>query len=715
MNNYFSKNLYVEGLKKIRVSGTAFSLIIILLNAVLPIIGIAENRYHDITTRVVDAVAPNMVIPFGILVLVLVPLIVHDMFSFLNDRSKSDFWHAIPQKRTCVYISLTSAILTWAISTIVISTLVNSFLWSLARWYELNISTAIIGTAPYIVLAVLMAGVMLLAMTLTGTTVSNFLVGALFLLFFRVISIMFVTALEEYSNVLYADYGIFKFFGIDFFLPLSLLIGVFDNDAEIYTNWGLQIYSLIVGIVFIALGGIAYNKRKSQSATKSAPSKLIQHIYRFAITLPFMLLVAVMMIIDGVQSYQLILVILAILVYILYELVTTKRLKSVVKSLPYMIVPALCAVALSSTILIVGNSIDRMDIEPDDIDSYAFTGSAYNYEDLSTMGIFVSSDEASEIIARSYRDSGRGHVYDYIGQNERGEGYIRQRILIKLDSGRVIARRIYFWESDYKKLKNILETDPGYYEAYFKLPSSNEITDIYIVDDYNISRDKVKELYNCMCEEYQTLSYKDKLAVKDSRLSNGALAQISISGYCGQNRFVSGYHIDFVRLPKTAEMYFSIITEGTNILDLQKSIKKTVESIEEYEEKIADSTEKSFYCTVNLTKIARKFDDGSYKIHGRDQSSNSPDVAKKILNIVLEAENAFDYSDVGNLYKIELMLDSSVMVPFEEYELKYGEEGVMIMQEYIYENQSFYVNLDKEKVDQIIDLLSKFSTMNRIY
>ena len=421
------------------------------------------------------------------------------------------------------------------------------------------------------------------------------------------------------------------------------------------------------------------------------------------------------MIIDGIDSYQTILVILAILVYVLYELVTTKRIKSVVRSLPYIAIPVLSAVAICSSILIVGNSIDRMDIEADDVDSYAFTGSAYNYEDFTTMGIFVSNEEASEIIARSYRDSGSGDVYSYINQQNRKESCFKQRILIKLDSGRVIARRIYFWESDYNKLKNILETDPVYYNAYLSLPSPEEITDIYIVDNYGLKRTLVNEVYKCMYEEYNALSYRDKLAVKDSRLSSGSLAQINVSGYYEGNRFSSQYFIDFIRLPKTASLYFSMITEDTDLYDLKGALEKTVLNIEEYEAKIGESREKSFYSTVNLTKVARKFDDGSYKIYGRDQSANSTEVIKQILTIVLESDDPFDYSDIGSLYKIEFTLDSSVLVPFNEYEIKYGDEAVMEIQEYIYENQSFYANLDKESVDKIIQLISTFSTAEHIY
>jgi hypothetical protein len=158
-----------------------------------------------------------------------------------------------------------------------------------------------------------------------------------------------------------------------------------------------------------------------------------------------------------------------------------------------------------------------------------------------------------------------------------------------------------------------------------------------------------------------------------------------------------------------------MITEDTDLYDLEGVLEKTVLNIKEYEAKIGESREKTFYSTVNLTKVARKFDDGSYKIYGRDQSANSTEVIKQILTIVLESDDPFDYSDIGSLYKIEFTLDSSVLVPFNEYEIKYGDEAVMEIQEYIYENQSFYANLDKEGVDKIIQLISTFSTAEHIY
>ncbi len=718
MNNYFSKKLYVEGLKKIRVSGTAFSLIIILLNAILPIVGIAENRYHTTGTRVPDIVSPNMVAPFDLLIFILVPLIVYDMFSFMNERSKSDFWHAIPQKRTCVYLSLMSAVLTWALSTIIVSTLVNSVLWSLARWYDLSLSTAIIGTLPYLVLAVFMAGVMVLAMTVTGTSVSNFLVGVLFLLFFRVISIMFVTALEEYSNLLYADYGIFKFFGVGFFLPLSLLIGVFDGEAEVYTNWGPMVYYFAVGIIFLVLGCVSYNKRRSQSATKSAPNKLLQHVYRFAVTLPFMFLVAVMIIIDGYDSYQLVLMMLAILVYVLYELITTKRIKSVVKSLPYIFVPFLCTVALSLAVIVVGNSIDNMDIDPDDVEAYSFTGYAYDYEDFVTMDVFVTNEEASEIIARSYKDSANANevFYDYMAQKKQDETYIRQKILIKLDSGRVIARKVCFWESDYNKLKNILEKDPTYYAAYLSLPSPEEVTNVYVVDNYGHSRQNMNALYKCFYDEYQTLSYGDKLVVKNSRRGGGTLAQLGVSGYYGRNNFNSSYFIDFERLPKTAALYFSMINEDGDYASRMAALKRTVDRIDEFEDKLEEGTDRHCYCTVNLSKMVGKFDDGAYTVYGKHYSIDAMDKVSRILGIILESSNSLDNGKIEDLYLFEMTLDSTVLMPVKtEEEIKYGELEMVEIEDYFYEHYNFYISLDKESAERIVAVLSEFDTKEKIH
>ena len=175
MANFFSKKLYLQGLKKIKISGVAFSLILIILNSIIPIVGIIDSSSFSARYRGVEPVECGAIIPFCLLLVVLVPILAHDMFSYLNERNQSDFYHSIPQKRTCVYVSFTAAVLTWAFGTIIVSVVVNSILWSLAPLYTFTFGTVVLGVLPYLVLAVQMAGVTILAMTVTGTKISNFL------------------------------------------------------------------------------------------------------------------------------------------------------------------------------------------------------------------------------------------------------------------------------------------------------------------------------------------------------------------------------------------------------------------------------------------------------------------------------------------------------------------------------------------------------------
>ena len=240
MNNFFSKKLYLQGLKKIRVSGLALAIIIVLLNAFLPLMGIIDNS-SLFGTRSITQVEYNAVVPFCLLMLGLVPIIAHDMFSFLNERNQSDFYHSIPHKRTCVYVSFTAAILTWAFGTVILSSIVNALLWSMARFYAINFATVLLGALPYLVLSVMMAGVMVLAMTVTGTKMSNLLVSILFFLFFRTVSALCVVMLGEMAPVFNTASSWCKYFSIEFFLPYALLEGVFDSDASIYTDAVLQI------------------------------------------------------------------------------------------------------------------------------------------------------------------------------------------------------------------------------------------------------------------------------------------------------------------------------------------------------------------------------------------------------------------------------------------------------------------------------------------
>ena len=558
VTNFFSKKLYVQGLKKIKISGIAFSLIIILLNAFVPIVGIIDSSSFSAVYRGTELVEYNSFVPFCMLIIVLVPILAHDMFSFLNERNQSDFYHSIPQKRTCVYVSFTAAVLTWAFGTILVSAIVNTILWSLASLYTFTFGTVILGVLPYLVLSVQMAGVMILAMTVTGTKISNFLVAILFFLFVRAMGAFFVVALEEVTPVLNVDYSFFKYFSLEFFLPFALFIGVLDGDAEVFVNATLQIYTLLVGIFFLVAGGIAYNKRRSESATKSAPSKLLQHIYRFAVTLPFVFMVAFFMIIDGIEGYQVILALIAVLVYVLYELITTKKIKNVVKSLPLLAVPVLVSVLMVSGIYITRNSINSQKFEADEIDGFRFIEQYNNsYENYNTEDVFVSNDKAAEIISESLKNT-INRKYELMTSYS---DTVYENLLIKLKNGREVARDIHIPKNDYAVLEQLLITSPEYSLKFIELPKPSDVYGVSVYGQYGAEKHESEELYKCFYEEYNKLSYDDKMAVKYPQGEFSSVVQIGVNGYMGNRSFYSTYHIFYEYMPKTATKYLEFVTD----------------------------------------------------------------------------------------------------------------------------------------------------------
>lgn len=709
MTNFFSKNLYIQGLKKIRISGVAFSLIIILLNSFLPIIGILENNYGLYYARNHELVGYNMVVPFCMLVIVLVPIIVHDMFGFLNERNQSDFYHSIPQKRTCVYVSFTAAILTWAFGTILASTVVNTLLWGLAKYYTFTFSTILLGMLPFLVLSVMMAGVMILAMTVTGTRISNFLIAILFFLFVRVMGALCVSALSEITPILNVDHSIFKYFNIEFFLPFALLQGVLESEAGVFIDAKLQIYSLIVGVFFLVLGGVAYNKRRSESATKSAPNKKLQHIYRIAVTLPFVFLVAFLIMVDGFDEYQIILIILALLVYILYELITTKKLKNVLKSLPLLIIPVLITGVMVSGLYIARNTINNDTFEAEDVAGFCFIEPySKTYESLNSERVFVSDAAAANILADAM-DSTLDNEHYYANNRY-------ARVLIKLNSGRVMARNLYVPINDYERLEDILFNSPEYSVAYLELPQPKDVINANVYGYYSLDRSDIKELYESFYEEYNKLSDADKTKVKRPKGQFTSVVELGVSGYYEHQKYHSTYYIIFEYMPLTSVMYLEKIAETYAYGYYGDQLENEYKNLKYYADEVEKGNAEYVYGSVNLSKITGTFDNGSTDIYYK---GNSPQVVGglcEIVGLILADDRSFVYDNPENVYRfsynIDLNLKNSASEKVGVAHREDFEETVIIGEyaedysPYYYFNDQIFVNISPEtmaKIKTIID------------
>jgi len=367
MKNIFSPKLYLQGLRKTRTAGIAMSIVIVILNAWIPIQCMLQGvRPGPYDTSPYFTVGSGEFAPFGYLLLFFAPLLVYNMFSYLNERKSSDFFHALPQKRACVYISFMAAIVSWIVFVLFVSTLVNAVLWSMMMYYVVPISAVLLTALGFFILALLSAGFMALAMMLTGSAVSNCLVFLLFFLFVRTGGYFFFYGFSEMTPMFNPAHSWLGIFDIDFFLPISLLIGIVDSE-EAFSSAGLLVYWTLVSLGLLTGAGFAYHFRRSESATKSAPNKIMQNIYRIGVTLPFLTLGALLLMIEKDFYLCLLCALVALLVWIIYELMTTKKIKNVVRTLPLLLIPVFLAGVFMASIRIAKDSFYRSTPDRDEI------------------------------------------------------------------------------------------------------------------------------------------------------------------------------------------------------------------------------------------------------------------------------------------------------------------------------------------------------------
>jgi hypothetical protein len=193
-----------------------------------------------------------------------------------------------------------------------------------------------------------MAGLAGLAVSLTGTTFTNglafLLIGLAPRVILNIVSGMMVDALPfiEYnaSSVL-TNWG--------YHIPFGWLAYLLEGRSAllVWQDWGAMGYTMALGLLYMALAAWAFHCRKSERAGRAAVSPLMQTVFRMVLPLGISLSVTTALIVEARAGYgtgmdvlfiYLTLYIVAVVAYLLYELVTTKQWRAVGRSMPGLLV-----------------------------------------------------------------------------------------------------------------------------------------------------------------------------------------------------------------------------------------------------------------------------------------------------------------------------------------------------------------------------------------
>ena len=478
-----------------------------------------------------------------------------------------------------------------------------------------------------------------------------------------------------------------------------------------------MIYTVLVTVLVFVLAGMSYVKRRSESATKSAPSRFLQMVYRSAITLPFFLFIVLEVTTLGYESsIVLVLLVVALLVYCIFELMTTKKIKNMIKALPMIVIPVLLSGIFVGVLFITKNQVLSVVPSLEEVEGVGnhstMQYSNPSYRQLRTEEVLLTSDEAKEIVltalARDVKaNRERGEFFS--GFDETGEWkvpYLRQAVKIRLKNGRTITRYLGFSEKEYERIETLMLESGTYLDAYLTLPSNREI-DLLALSNCGLSTADTKRLWESFVSEFQALSKEQKLAYVEASYRNDEVDSILVSGTYRLRTFLSRYMLVYEYMPKTTQMYLKMAAEVGYVDDdvkALKTMKETLSTLEDFEDGIDFE-----WVATELTgeNAGREFWVNAIK----SDSSITPKAAVEAIDYLIE-KGEFSYQPEKLLVRFRITLYS-----YKAYDQRASYSSVDPAELAALNGMQIHVilSLDKEEWDFLRnELLGKYYNINYI-
>ncbi len=483
-NKIFDFRLYLQGLGRLRVIGIALAILCLTISVLVPTVrwldgpgpnyqveypldgdelvlegsaqtwhdfdGLTENGKWE-ATWVQEAISDEVTIIPVLVASYLSPVLMLMMFSFLNKRKESDFYHAIPFTRGCVYTSFVAAVLTWVWGVLIFSSLSAALVWALCPYVTFSFGGLIGKLLLACLNAALLSAFAAVAVSLTGTSSTAIITSLLVTWIWRIVMLFTLLCLECVLFLTPVDTIWGGYFSLEFWLPVTLITG--GNRPVVI------IYAVLVTLALFALGGVLYSKRRSELAGRSVPGRFVHNLLRCMMTLPIALLL-IYQIIDG-NDFTTILIIFVcmLLVFYLYELLTTKSARRMFRATPWLGAVVGVCVVFFGIILLSGYVEEHERTDADRIQSVEIM----NVGNVVSDSVVINSYEMSQIGPTDDADiiATVADAWERTQTNPRGAGALYGKRLVvhmKLKGGRRIIRELNFpWEDYYSMMGELKE------------------------------------------------------------------------------------------------------------------------------------------------------------------------------------------------------------------------------------------------------------------
>ncbi len=460
----FDFGLYLDSLRRTALVGGLFTALMSVQSVIVVIgflISASETKNRMLGQYTITTVGLLEMNPLIFIIpLLAVPLLMFTLFGFLTKRSASDFWHSIPFTRECVYTTFVLAAFSWTLVAILVSTLVSVIGFLLMpQFYAVNFMSVLYILPGIIAIALLIMGAFAISASLTGTVFNTVIVTCL-ILFLPRIFIMFFDSLCSHSSLFPSVFGNGDSSSLNLLFAafIGSIYGV-DEMNEDMASVPAILYTLILGVAYLIVGAILFKRRKSEAASLSAINKYVQASLRIIVSL-IVCFVPISLIcdldFDGINDIFPIVVfyVLAIIAYLLYELITTKKAKNMLKSLPSLWILFVANILIIVSAIVIENIEYNYTPTAESVKSVKIydDSTAGNYFSKKMSNLNIADDELEEFLSNVYIENRKAFNQGDL----RSVGH--KVITVSFKSGLTQKyRRLYLNPEDYAKMGELLD------------------------------------------------------------------------------------------------------------------------------------------------------------------------------------------------------------------------------------------------------------------
>lgn len=583
MKKIISKKLYIDGLLRLKFFGIAALASVCLLGGFF---ALAEVYDCYISASYIVATHKMFFSPLAV-IMVLSPMAIMLQFSFLNNRNSSDFFHSLPYKRLTVSISYYASALTWIAVIIVAPLIIMTAIYFLSPHVSFSLDVPTVCLIACLVSAFVLMSIMLIVVSVTGTVPSTVFAFLVMTLSVRTLAVLFKYFVSSYIDIIMIDTVSSSFFDPDFVIPLQFFqsakpTSIVDDGFKSYYFEYLSIdsfgttasilYALVLGAVCFFIGIFVFTRRASENAEKATSHPIVQHCLRCLVSLPSAIIAAMALYLKATTSYLLIFALsltISVAVYFLYEIITARGNKKLIKTIPFFGVVILGALSFATAFKITENAVYSFNPQVEEIKCIYFSlniesDSGNSYVNLLASKVELSDSNSIEIACETLNDylSNIDASNSPRQPNYMSSSYVYspdvtwRKVTFVTQKGKAVYRRLPFTVENAEALTNTIISSDGYAEIQFSIPDNDEISNITLTDKMELFDDltnaDTNAIWQSFAEEYKALSSDEKNAYETS-FESQRIDKVSliVSGSVDGNYFHVSYPITLEYTPKT--------------------------------------------------------------------------------------------------------------------------------------------------------------------